>query len=113
MHQASIATRSPIETSFETKGGKMLPPPCELARIYGSLRIPMPHSRWQVFSNFVSRLYCGVSLSEVGRASGSDISGHSGQDRMVMELLRGVADMVVICESALGVDSRQLWVCSS
>jgi riboflavin biosynthesis pyrimidine reductase len=71
--------------------------------------MPLPRARPYVFSNFVSTMDGVVSLSVKGHASGGDISGFSEQDRMVMGLLRAVADIVIIGTGTLGADSRQVW----
>lgn len=96
-------------TLLETKRGKLLPLPARLARLYGCLYMPLPRARPYVFSNFVSTMDGVVSLSVKGHASGGDISGFSEQDRMVMGLLRAVADIVIIGTGTLGADSRQVW----
>jgi len=73
------------------------------------MRMPLPRLRPRVFSNFVTTLDGVVSLSTKGHASGGDISGFSAQDRMVMGLLRAIADVVIIGSGTLGVDSRHVW----
>ena len=98
-----------LKTLFETKRGRVLPLPPNLARLYGCLRMPLPRSYPHVFSNFVSTLDGVVSLHTKGHASGGDISGFSAQDRMVMGLLRAVADVVIIGSGTLGVDRRHVW----
>ena len=103
------AKLSSLQTLFETKRGKLLPLPAKLARFYGRLRMPLPRSRPHVYSNFVSTLDGVVSLSAKGHASGGDISGFSAQDRMVMGLLRAIADVVIIGSGTLGVDRRHVW----
>ena len=87
----------------------MLPLPPRLARLYGSLRMPLPRARPYVFSNFVTTLDGVVSLNIKGHASGGDISGFSAQDRMVMGLLRAVADVVIIGAGTLLADRRHVW----
>ncbi|MHB8666456.1 MAG: dihydrofolate reductase family protein [Burkholderiales bacterium] len=62
-----------------------------------------------MFSNFVTTLDGVVSLNAKGHASGGDISGFSAQDRMVMGLLRAVADVVIVGSGTLGVDRRHVW----
>ena len=74
----------------------MLPLPPRLARLYGCLRMPLPRTRPYVFSNFATTLDGVVSLNTKGHASGGDISGFSAQDRMVMGLMRAIADVVII-----------------
>lgn len=103
------ASLAPLETIFETKRGKVLPLPTKLARLYGSMRMPVPRSRPHVVSNFVTTLDGVVSLNTKGHASGGDISGFSAQDRMVMGLLRAVVDVVIIGSGTLGADRRHVW----
>ena len=102
-----------LKTLFETQRGKLLLLPPRLAHLYGSLRMPSPQSRPHVFSNFVSTLDGVVSLNVPGHASGGDISGFSAQDRMVMGLLRAVADVVIIGSGTLEADRRHLWTAES
>jgi len=98
-----------LETLFETRRGKLLPLPPNLARLYGSLRVPQPRSHPYVYSNFVTTLDGVVSLGVKGHASGADISGFSAQDRMVMGLLRAIADAVIIGSGTLETDRRHVW----
>jgi riboflavin biosynthesis pyrimidine reductase len=98
-----------LETLFETKRGKVLPLPPSLARLYGSLRMPLSRSHPHVYSNFVTTLDGVVSLNAKGHASGADISGFSAQDRMVMGLLRAMADVVIIGSGTLSADPEHVW----
>lgn len=100
---------APLETLYETKAGRLLPLPPRLARLYGRLRMPAPRARPHVITNFAATLDGVVSLNVKGHKSGGDISGFSAQDRMVMGLLRAVADAVVIGSGTLEVDRRHLW----
>lgn len=100
---------APLDTLFETKRGKALPLPPALVRLYGRLRMPSARVRPHVYSNFVTTLDGVVSLGVHGHASGGDISGFSAQDRMVMGLLRAVADVVIVGAGTLGVDRRHVW----
>src|SRR5450759_1293389 len=109
MPRPGPATLASLKTLFETKRGKVLPLPPNLARLYGCLRMPLPRSHPHGFSNFVTTLDGVVSLNAKGHASGGDISGFSAQDRMVMGLLRAVADVVIIGSGTLGVDCRHVW----
>jgi hypothetical protein len=101
MLRAVPAALASLETLFETKRGKVLPLPPNLARLYGSLRMPLPRIHPHVYSNFVTSLDGVVSLNAKGHASGADISGFSAQDRMVMGLLRAIADVVIIGSGTL------------
>ena len=100
---------APLVTLLESKGGRVLPLPARLARLYGCLRMPRAGARPHIISNFVSTLDGVVSLNVKGHASGSDISGFSIQDRMVMGLLRAIADVVIIGTGALGADQQHIW----
>jgi hypothetical protein len=71
--------------------------------------MPLPRAQPYVFSNFVTTLDGVVSLNTKGHASGADISGFSSQDRMVMGLLRAIADVVIIGSGTLGADRRHVW----
>lgn len=71
--------------------------------------MPLKRSRPHVISNFVTTLDGVVSLNVKGHASGGDISGFSAQDRMVMGLLRAIADVVVIGAGTLSVDRHHVW----
>jgi len=111
--RSSSAALAPLTTLVETRRGKQVPLPPKLARLYGSLRIPSPRGRPHVFSNFVTTLDGVVSLNENGHASGGDISGFCAEDRMVMGLLRAIADVVVIGSGTLAADSRHLWTAAA
>jgi riboflavin biosynthesis pyrimidine reductase len=98
-----------LETLIESGHGPKLPLPPRLARLYGTLRMPLPRSRFHVFSNFVSSLDGVVSLQTKGHSGGGDISGFSAQDRMVMGLLRAAADVVIVGSGTLAADPRHVW----
>jgi riboflavin biosynthesis pyrimidine reductase len=100
---------APLKTLYETTRGKPLPLPPRLARLYGRLRMPLTRAQPYVISNFVTTLDGVVSLNEKGHASGGDISGFSAQDRMVMGLLRAIADVVIVGAGTLGVDRHHVW----
>jgi len=54
-----------------------------------------------------------VSLNAKGHVSGGDISGFSAQDRMVMGLLRAIADVVIVGSGTLGADRRHVWTAAA
>jgi riboflavin biosynthesis pyrimidine reductase len=105
----AAANLAPLLTLFELKRGRVLPLPANLIRLYGNFRMPLPRARPQVFSNFVSTMDGVVSLQVKGHSGGADISGFSAQDRMVMGLLRAVADVVIAGAGTLAADPRHLW----
>jgi riboflavin biosynthesis pyrimidine reductase len=109
MPRRGPAALASLKTLFETKRGRVLPLPPKLARLYGCLRMPLPRSHPHVFSNFVTTLDGVVSLNAKGHASGADISGFNAQDRMVMGLLRAVADVVIVGSGTLGAYRRHVW----
>ncbi len=109
MSRRGLPTLAPLETLYETKRGKTLPLPPQLARLYGRLRMPLERSRPHVISNFVTTLDGVVSLNVKAHASGGDISGFSAQDRMVMGLLRAIADVVIVGAGTLSVDRHHVW----
>jgi riboflavin biosynthesis pyrimidine reductase len=105
----SEANLSPLETLFETEHGRALRLTPNLLRLYGNLRMPQARSRQYIFSNFVTTLDGVVSLQARGHAGGGDISGFSIQDRMVMGLLRAIADVVIVGSGTLEADPQQVW----
>jgi riboflavin biosynthesis pyrimidine reductase len=113
MSRRASPALAPLETLHETKRGTVLPLPPRLSRLYGRLRMPRARARPHVISNFVTTLDGVVSLNVKGHASGGDISGFSAQDRMVMGLLRAVADVVIIGAGTLFVDRRQVWTAAA
>lgn len=113
MPRPASALPAPLTTLLASRRGKPLPLPPRLERLYGSLRVPSQRGRPCVFSNFVTTLDGVVSLNETGHASGGDISGFNAQDRMVMGLLRALADVVIIGAGTLGADSRHLWTAAA
>jgi riboflavin biosynthesis pyrimidine reductase len=98
-----------LGTLLEATHGRGLPLPPTLSRLYGAFRLPVPRSGLLVFSNFVSTLDGVVSLQVKGHSGGGDISGFSGQDRMVMGLLRAAADAVIVGSGTLAADPKHLW----
>jgi riboflavin biosynthesis pyrimidine reductase len=98
-----------LRTLFELKRGRAFPLPPQLLRLYGNFHMPAPRSAPLVFSNFVSSMDGVVSLHVEGHAGGGDISGFSIQDRMVMGLLRAVADVVIVGTGTLEADPRHVW----
>ncbi len=100
---------APLQPLFESKRGGLLPLPPNLTRLYGNLCMPVPRSGPLVFSNFVGTLDGIVSLQVKGHSSGGDISGFNIQDRMVMGLLRAVADVIIVGSGTFGADSRHVW----
>src|ERR1700685_2333518 len=100
---------SPLDTLFETRHGRALRLTPNLTRLYGNFRMSQAPSRQHVFSNFVSTLDGLVSLQARGHDGGRDLSGSIIQDRMVMGLLRAIADVVIVGTGTLEADPQHVW----
>ncbi len=101
---------APMETLFDTTQGTDVTLPEGLAGLYGGLRFPVHSVRPHVVGNFVATLDGVVSLGVPGKAGGGEISGFNPHDRMVMGLLRAVADAVIIGAGTLRAASPDhLW----
>jgi len=100
---------APLVSLYEARRGAGLSLPPRLARLYGRLRMPRPQQRPHIISNFVTTLDGVVSLNERGHAAGGDISGFSRQDRMVMGLLRAMADVVIVGAGTLRAGPEHIW----
>lgn len=100
---------APLETLLPARLGHELPLPAELKRLYGRFYLSAARSRPRIYSNFVTTLDGVVSLRTRGHAAGGDISGFNTQDRMVMGLLRAVADVVIVGSGTLAADTQQVW----
>ena len=99
----------PFQVLYAAASGPALPLPPELAALYGPLRLPDPAGRPLVIANFVTTLDGVVDLNLPGRRGGGPISGHDAHDRMVMGLLRAVADAVVVGAGTLRASSGHTW----
>ena len=100
---------TPLRTLLAASAGRELPLPPKLLRLYGAFRLPAPRSGFHIISNFVSTLDGVVSLQVKGHSGGGDISGCDGQDRLVMGLLRAVADAVIVGSGTLAADPGHVW----
>jgi riboflavin biosynthesis pyrimidine reductase len=100
---------APLETLLPARLGPEVPLPAELKRLYGNFRLPAVRSKAWVCSNFVTTLDGVVSLHTKGHAAGGDISGFSAQDRMVMGLVRALADVIIVGSGSLKADPQTVW----
>lgn len=110
--QAPQARLAPLETLYDAVSGATLSLPPELASVYGAFRLPAPAQhpdRPHVIGNFVTTLDGVVALNTPGYMSGGAISGNNAHDRMVMGLLRAVADAVVVGAGTLRSVPDHLW----
>jgi len=99
----------PLKSLWTLDQGRAVPLPPGLTRLYGRFRLPQAGPGPHIFSNFVTTLDGVVSLHMRGHANGRDISGFNDQDRLVMGLLRAVADVVVVGAGALAADRQHVW----
>jgi len=99
----------PLETLLDEVRGDDFPLPPELATLYGPLRFPVHEGRPYVIGNFVTTLDGVASFSDPEFAGGSPISGSNPHDRMVMGLLRSVADAVIVGAGTLRSSPNHLW----
>jgi len=104
-----MTSLTPLETLFDPAAGDEIPLPPELATLYGPLRFPPREGRPHVIGNFVTTLDGIASLSAPGLPGGGPISGSNPHDRMVMGLLRSVADAVIVGAGTLRSVPRHLW----
>jgi riboflavin biosynthesis pyrimidine reductase len=100
---------APLESLFETESGPDLPLPPEVAALYGRLQFPTHPDRPHVIANVVTTLDGVVALETAGRSGSGQISGFNAHDRMVMGLLRAVADAVVVGAGTLRSVPKHLW----
>ncbi|MEO8218852.1 MAG: dihydrofolate reductase family protein, partial [Acidobacteriota bacterium] len=98
----------PLEVFFDAAPGENVSLPPALERAYGRLSFPVA-ARPYVIANFVETLDGVVSLGIPGRAGGGPISGANQSDRMVMGLLRAVADAVVVGAGTLRSVPNHIW----
>ena len=84
--------------------------PKALATRYdGALAVPLPSGRPLVIANFVSTLDGVVALDALGRTGGGEISGFFEPDRLVMALLRSLADVVVVGAGTVRAAPTHRW----
>ncbi len=99
----------PLESLYDVEHGCDLPLPPILSRLYGRLQFPPHPDRPVIIGNFVSTLDGVVSLGEPGNAGGGEISGFNAHDRLVMGLLRALADAVIVGAGTLRADPEHRW----
>lgn len=87
------------------------PLPPTLAQLYGPLSFPRSGDGPLVIGNFVETLDGVVALGGPEHGGG-EISGFNAHDRMVMGLLRAVADAVVVGAGTLRADPMHQWTAS-
>src|SRR6266568_4822696 len=109
MRSTLMNALTPLESLFEIVRGAALPLPPDLTHLYGRLAFPLHPGHAHVIGNFVTTLDGVVALNESGRAGGGDISGFNRDDKMVMGLLRAVADAVIVGAGTLRSVPQHRW----
>lgn len=104
-----MAPLTPLDSFYDIARGEPFPLPPELAALYGPLRFPAHEGRPHVIGNFVATMDGVASLSDPGAQGGGPISGSNPHDRMVMGLLRSVADAVIVGAGTLRSVPNHLW----
>jgi riboflavin biosynthesis pyrimidine reductase len=102
-------TLTPLEPLFDVERGHDLPLPPALSTLYGRLQLPSHPGQPYIVGNFVTTLDGVVALNEPGHASGGDISGFTRHDKLVMGLLRAIADAVIVGAGTLRSVPQHLW----
>jgi riboflavin biosynthesis pyrimidine reductase len=98
----------PRTIAVDRRGGLL---PQSLATRYaGELVVDLLDERPTVVANFVSSLDGVVALDATESSTGGgEISGFSESDRLMMALLRALADVVVIGAGTMRVGRRHVW----
>src|SRR5512143_980358 len=104
-----MTTLTPLVSVIYVVHGDDVPLPPELATLHGPLRFPVHKGRPYVIGNFVTTLDGVASLSVPGMAGGGPISGFDPNDRMIMGLLRSVADAVIVGAGTLRSVPNHIW----
>src|ERR1700680_3828637 len=94
---------------FEASPGADVALSPALARAYGRLAVALTDDRPHVMANFVETLDGVVSLGIPGKAGGGPISGSNRYDRLVLGLLRSVADAIVVRAGTLRSVPNHIW----
>jgi len=105
----SAATLTPLDTLYDANEGHELPLPPDIVYLYGRLGFPPRSRRPHVIANVVTTLDGVVALGVPGHEGGGDISAFNTHDRLVMGLLRAVADAVIVGAGTLCADPAHLW----
>ncbi len=100
---------APFSVLFDRSRGRPQPLPDRIERLYGPLRLASPRGRPLVVGNCAATVDGVVALDRRGAAGGADITGFDVGDRMLMGLLRAVADVVVVGAGTLRSAPRHLW----
>jgi riboflavin biosynthesis pyrimidine reductase len=105
-----MSSLAPLETlAGDQRPGLSLPLAPELAALYGALSLPAHPGRPYVVGNFVETLDGVVTLGAPQHSGSGEISGKNPQDRLLMGLLRALADVVIVAAGTLRAQPRHIW----
>lgn len=104
-----MSTLAPLEALYDVTEGRDLPLPGDLRAIYGPLVMPEWSGKPYILANFVSSIDGVVALSTGGQTGGGEISGFNPHDRMIMGLLRALADTVIVGAGTVRSVPKHLW----
>ena len=105
-----MKTLQPLESLYDVEYGRdLLRFPPELAKLYGSLGFPRHSDRPYILGNFVTTLDGVVELDVSSHPGGGDISGFNQTDRMVMGILRAIADAIIVGAGTLRASTGHRW----
>jgi riboflavin biosynthesis pyrimidine reductase len=99
---------APLDVLFDDACGEEVALPQQLREIYGRLAFRTREDRPWVVSNFVQSID-GVVTLDSGKTGGGPVSGGNEHDRIVMGILRSVADAVIVGAGTLRSVPKHLW----
>jgi riboflavin biosynthesis pyrimidine reductase len=110
---AVVSDLAPLDVLFDRSSGERvrLPPP--LRRLYGPLRFPRRPGRPLVVANFATTLDGAVTLGTGTGTGGAEITGSNRHDRLVMGILRAIADAVVVGAGTARSVPRHRWTAAA
>ncbi len=106
MHEHLIPA---FEDLFSQKYKLVVPLPPQLAATYGHLSFPDPKEKPYIIGNFVSTIDGVVTLNTAGHNASSEISGSNLLDRILMGILRSIADAIIVGAGTLREASNHKW----
>lgn len=109
MRPDQVKSLAPLDVLFESAQGVAIPLSPVLEQSYGQLSFALTENKPHVIANFVETIDGVVSLGIPGKAGGGPISGSNRHDRLVMGLLRSVADVVVVGAGTLRSVPNHIW----
>ena len=98
-----------LETLYEAGADGELVLAGRLGALFGRFPLRRAADRPYLIANFVTTLDGVVSLNERGHEAAGDISGFEPHDRMVMGLLRAIADAIVVGAGTLRAEPDHVW----